>query len=255
MSRLLGHRRAGRGQTLVELALVLPLFLMVLFGIVILGIGVFYQQQLTHAAREAARYAAVHSATAIDPVVSTRVVNPSVPVSTNNPVAVDQPNSWPNMTQAARNATFGLDRSAIHVTACWSGFWQVDHSTSAIMPDTWDAGPTNGSGDSNAFLHCSLPASGGVNIDPRTGLSDGDPSLPGAQPGGTQGDLPCTDPMPATGMSNDTASNLAWSQYPSGNEVTVYACYVWNPPLAGFLLIPDSVTMRAVISEAMQHQK
>ena len=57
--------RVAEGQTLVELTLVLPLFLMVLVGIVILGIGVFYQQQVANAAREAARYAAIHSATAL----------------------------------------------------------------------------------------------------------------------------------------------------------------------------------------------
>ena len=43
-----------RGQTMVELALILPLFLSLLLGIVILGVGVFYQQQVTNAAREAA---------------------------------------------------------------------------------------------------------------------------------------------------------------------------------------------------------
>ena len=38
---------------------------MVLTGIITFGIGVFYQQQLNNAAREAARYAAIHSATSI----------------------------------------------------------------------------------------------------------------------------------------------------------------------------------------------
>ena len=37
------RRMHPRGQTLVEAALVLPLFIMVLFGIVVLGIGIFYQ--------------------------------------------------------------------------------------------------------------------------------------------------------------------------------------------------------------------
>ena len=62
--------RAERGQTLVEFALVAPLFTMVLLGIVIFGIGVFYQQQLTNAAREAARYASIHSATSQCPTTS-----------------------------------------------------------------------------------------------------------------------------------------------------------------------------------------
>ena len=42
------------GQTMVELALVMPLFIMVVVGIIVLGIGVFYNQQLSNAAREAA---------------------------------------------------------------------------------------------------------------------------------------------------------------------------------------------------------
>ena len=55
--------RAPQGQNLVETALVMPLFLMVIFGIVVLGIGIFYQQELANAGREAARYAVIHSAT------------------------------------------------------------------------------------------------------------------------------------------------------------------------------------------------
>ena len=50
--------RPRMGQTMVELALVLPLFIMVVVGIIVLGIGVFYNQQLSNAAREAARFAA-----------------------------------------------------------------------------------------------------------------------------------------------------------------------------------------------------
>jgi hypothetical protein len=40
-----------------------------------------------------------------------------------------------------------------------------------------------------------------------------------------------------------------------GNRVTAYACYLWTPPLAGFLLIPDQVTLRAVITEPIQRQQ
>jgi hypothetical protein len=29
----------------------------------------------------------------------------------------------------------------------------------------------------------------------------------------------------------------------------------WSPPMAGFLLIPDTVTLRAVISEPIQRQQ
>jgi len=62
--------RFARGQTLVEMALLMPIFLMVLLGIIVLGTGVFYQQQLANAAREAARFASVHSATSDCPTTS-----------------------------------------------------------------------------------------------------------------------------------------------------------------------------------------
>ncbi len=51
------HRRARdrRGQTLVEFALILPIFLLVLMGILDLGRAVYYSSTLSNAAREAAR--------------------------------------------------------------------------------------------------------------------------------------------------------------------------------------------------------
>jgi hypothetical protein len=39
------------------------------------------------------------------------------------------------------------------------------------------------------------------------------------------------------------------------NKVAAYACFEWNPPLAGFLLIPETVTLRAVVSEPIQRQQ
>ena len=40
-----------------------------------------------------------------------------------------------------------------------------------------------------------------------------------------------------------------------GNQVTAYACMQWSPPLAGFLLIPSSITMQAVITEVIHRQQ
>ena len=40
-----------------------------------------------------------------------------------------------------------------------------------------------------------------------------------------------------------------------GNRVTAYACYNWTPPLAGFLLVPQQVTLRGVITEPIQRQQ
>jgi Flp pilus assembly protein TadG len=51
--------RREDGQALVELALVLPVLLLVVFGIVDFGRAMNYDEQATHLANEAARYAAV----------------------------------------------------------------------------------------------------------------------------------------------------------------------------------------------------
>jgi Flp pilus assembly protein TadG len=51
--------RRERGASLVEFALVLPLILMILLGLVSAGVAYNLKITLTHAAREAARYAAI----------------------------------------------------------------------------------------------------------------------------------------------------------------------------------------------------
>ena len=53
------HRR-GRGQALVEFALIVPLFILILLAVFDLGRGVFMYTSITNAAREAARLAIVN---------------------------------------------------------------------------------------------------------------------------------------------------------------------------------------------------
>lgn len=57
------QRRVGRrrGQTLVEFALVLPVFLLMLFGLIDMGRFVYLNSTLSQAAREGARVAAVEA--------------------------------------------------------------------------------------------------------------------------------------------------------------------------------------------------
>ena len=62
--------RRKRGQALTEFALVAPIFFLMILSIIVLGLWVFYNLQLENAAREAARYAAVHSTSAQCPTVS-----------------------------------------------------------------------------------------------------------------------------------------------------------------------------------------
>jgi len=59
--------RASRGQALVEFAIVIPIFLALLFGIVDLGRVVWANNSLANAAREAARYAIVHGGAFANP--------------------------------------------------------------------------------------------------------------------------------------------------------------------------------------------
>jgi len=209
---------------MVEFALVLPLFLMVLMGVIVLGIVVFYNQQLTNAAREAARYAAIHSATdPFCPVVGH--LNPaSPPLGYARCDPVDT--SWPRMTTFARTKVFGLNAAGVVFSACWSGY-QQGGVPDARPPGTYtDVGVYD-----STWVPCTI------------GGSD-----------------PTVDPAPiacAPGLTTvDTASNL--SEGPGrivANRVTAYACYQWSPPMAGFLLIPQTVTFRAVISEPIQRQQ
>jgi hypothetical protein len=218
--------RIAEGQTLVELTLVLPLFLMVLVGIVILGIGVFYQQQVANAAREAARYAAIHSATALCPTEGT--YQPASPPPNYPFTGCDRKvDGWPFMTQHARDAVFGLPRADVHLAACWSGY-QVGGTRDAPPPGTYDApiGTVN-----STFVQCSV-----AGVDPTQDA----------------GSIGCADGLATT----DQASALSESKARNvANTVTAYACYVWRPPMAGFLLIPPAITLRAVTTEAIQRQQ
>jgi hypothetical protein len=230
-------RRSERGQTLVEMALVAPLFLTVLIGIVALGIGVFFQQELTNVAREAARYAAVHSATAQCPTVSNR--DPDPPPQTY--YRCDTPQArWPLMIAFARDRAFGLPPNGIQFSACWSGYWVTDGAGNF---SDYDALPTDQTtGAPNPFRTCTIPSnSGGVisSLDPRT----------------QAGQIQCTSPMPATTTANDMASANSASYAGTANQVTVFACFNWAPPAAGFLLVPQVVTLRAVITESLQYQQ
>jgi TadE-like protein len=212
----------------VELALVLPLFLMVLFGIIILGVGVFYQQQLTNAAREAARFAVIHSATSDCPTVSWLDPNP-VAIPGGVIYRCDPPPTWPQMTSYARGLLIGMPRNSVNISACWSGYAKQN-------PDgTWVAGSYDEPPPTPAqptYLHpCTI---GG--IDPRTSTSA----------------LTCPA---STSLGDDTASDLAVSTGKNASQVTVYACYDWQPPLAGFLLIPSTIHLRAVITEGMEYQQ
>ncbi len=95
--------------------------------------------------------------------------------------------------------------------------------------------------------HFPAPARATPNVRPQPC------TIGGIDPVVSMSALPC--PPPATTPSDDRSSNLAVSSLGTSNQVTVYACYDWRPPLAGFLLIPETVPLRATITETLQHQR
>jgi hypothetical protein len=232
------------GQALVEFAVVVPMFMTVLLGIVVIGMGVFYQQQLANGAREAARFAAIHSATARCPTVGHRDPRVTMLPASGSYARCDSPeNGWRFMTPHGRGAIFGLDRSQVLFTACWSGYQEIDPATGLPDPSRYDAPPP-------------APAPGYDVIGPIDSAwvpctMDDDPAVdPAVDPGSIECDPDLAD------TTVDQASSI--SEAPGrivANQVTVMACWVWRPPLAGFLLIPSEVTLRAVVTEPIQRQQ
>jgi hypothetical protein len=228
--------RTSEGQTLVEFALIAPLFVMMLVGIVSLGIGVFYQQQVTNAAREAARFAALNSATAQCPTVPQLPYDPQGTYRPLTYTRCDRPDAgWPRMTAAGRSVLFGLPRSAVIIEACWSGY-RASGGTGAwdaAPPGTYDYGgtPVTFSATDNVFAQCLIG---------------------GHDPTASSSSIPCTTGIATTDQGSAISEAVG---RPVANTVTAYACYAWNPPMAGFLLIPETVILRGVVSEAIQRQQ
>ena len=247
---------APRGQTLMEFSLVAPLFLMVLFGIIVLGLAVFFGQQVTNAARDGARYAALHTATARCPTVSTRPPDVALLPLPNSYHECDAPAArWPRMTAAARERLFGLRASNLRLTACWSGYWTRDTSGAWAAHDEI---AINLDGTRNEFRECTVPvygwspgqdpgsvASSLHTINPRSGLDTGGQTIR----------VDCSRDFPLTSAANDMASSYSKSNGRNANQVTVLSCYAWNPPLAGFLLIPRTLNLTGVITESLEYQQ
>lgn len=225
-------RTAPCGQGLAEFAVVVPIALLLMFGVISIGLWIFYQQQLTNVAREAARYAAIHSSTAICPTTSWR--DPNAPPSSYplSPRCDGPEEGWPRMVAQARRSVWGTDPASIRVNACWSGYVKPEVDVSSYADYSESAGfpiadhPPVESGVANQFVQCTI-----AGVDPVAQTAN----------------LPCGDRL--TTPADDPASDIP------DNQVTAYACMEWSPPLAGFLLIPSSVTMRAVITEVVRRQQ
>ncbi len=233
------RRERVRAQALVEFALVFPLFVLILFSIIVFGLYVFYNQQLANAAGQAARYAVTNTSTAKCPTVSRLETSVALrPLTWSSCDTPDQ--GWPRMTAAARSSIWGMNPAQVFVVGCWSGY--VDPG------NNYDALPTD---PNNTFTDCTMrdPGLAQPPVNPKTDVAD----------------LPCpattigSGQTPAKADGDDKASAIAATvgvgtvSYPT--TVTVYACFNWAPPLAGFIFIPSQVTLRAVVTEALQRQQ
>lgn len=95
--------KRSRGQGLVEFALALPIFLLVLFGLIDVGRGVFAANSLNNAAREAGRMAAVNQD---KPTVWARGINQAQIISPNITVAYFLPPATPLQIPSIPCGTF-----------------------------------------------------------------------------------------------------------------------------------------------------
>jgi len=252
-----GHRR---GQALTEFALVAPLFFMLFFGIIVIGIAVFYQQQVTNAAREGARYAALHSATSRCPTVSNLEPHPALlPLPNSYSPTCDPPATrWPGMSAAARGKLFGINSGGVQATACWSGHWTKDSLDNWAAWDQIARDPAPPYAP-NAFRECNVrvfgwcPGQGGAStvhvINPRSGI---DPACTGTE---KHVQVDCSKQFPLTTAADDMASSYAASNGANSNQVSVVTCYAWSPPLAGFLLIPQTLNLLGVVTETLEYQQ
>ena len=224
--------RPHRGQVLVEFAMVVPIAAFGIFGIISAGLWVFYEQQATNVAREAARYAAIHSTEAACPTSSWR--DPQAPPQSYRPFPLHcdgpanpaDPYPWPRMTEHARSFVWGTDPTEVYINACWAGYRRPGSDPSANAD--WPAAEPDGSGgvQLNTFMPCTISG-----LDPAAQTSA----------------LGC-------GYGMTTAADDSGSDIP-GNQVTAYACFEWAPPMAGFLLIPETVVMKAVVTEVIHDQQ
>ena len=91
-----GIRRAAAGQTMVEFAMVATVFLMLMFGVMQMALTVYNYDTVCSAAREAVRYAIVHSPTGASPVTTAQIQQ----IAINSAVSLNPSNltvlvSWP----------------------------------------------------------------------------------------------------------------------------------------------------------------
>jgi hypothetical protein len=134
-------RRRDDGQGLAEFAIVLPVFLIVVFGMIDVGRVIWATDDITNAAREGARYASLHGGTWCSASGSTTVCCPTGPNLTSTPApgcATYSPDSKEPTRIATRAYFVAAGRS--------STVWVCYYTTSVCSGNTDQTGATNSRG-------------------------------------------------------------------------------------------------------------
>ena len=89
-------RRTTSGQALAEFTIAATVFILLLFGVMELALGVYYYNTVSSAAREAVRYAIVHSPTSANPATNAQIQAVATNYAVNmNPANLSVSVNWP----------------------------------------------------------------------------------------------------------------------------------------------------------------
>lgn len=110
------NRRTRRGALAVETAIVLPVMLFCVLGIILGGLAVFSSQMIAYHARDAARYASVHGG------------------DYQNDAEQNSPTAQQILERAVLPGVAGLDPAYLSIQVQW-----IDKSTNLVYE--WDAAP------------------------------------------------------------------------------------------------------------------
>jgi Flp pilus assembly protein TadG len=115
-----------RGATTVEAAIILPATLFLIFGLLIVGLGVFRFNEVAHAARETARFASVHG--------NQYALNNASGISAGTLPSVDA--SY--LTTKAKANLAGLDPSKVTVAVSMTVLKPAATATSSTETVDWN---------------------------------------------------------------------------------------------------------------------
>jgi hypothetical protein len=138
------RRRSGRfddGQGLAEFAIVLPVFLLIVFGMIDVGRVIWATDDITNAAREGAHYASLHGGTFCSATLSASICCPTGPSLSGTP-APGCPTWSPDTKEPTRKAT----RAYFVAAGTGTTVWVCYYTTTACSGNTDQSGASNARG-------------------------------------------------------------------------------------------------------------